>query len=792
MKIRLLTLLLPLTALAAVQGPDAGGYSATDAAVFSFVDISGGGGGTSILSNTDDGTVNVTLPFSFQFYGTGYTNVCVSSNGAAYLLTDPSVCAGINDFANTDLSTGAPPSDQPALFPLWSDLTFQSAGAGSVFYQTLGAAPNRRFIIQWNNAYPQGSSSAVTFEAVLFETTNAISFQYQTVSLGAGDPASLGALATIGIRNAGAQTTGQQLQWAFNSAVLTDSAALAFTKGPGPLPPVLIAPSNGSNSAATPVLLTWGASAGATSYDVYFGTINPPPLLTNVATTSFTPASATYSTAYNWQIVAKNVAGKSASAIWSFTTAAAPPPSGGVPIQPPVNMTVMPNTVTLITSAGGSIAKQTVKLSIQTYTQGAPTYTSTATTNQGVGWVTATPPSGATTQALVAGFLYTYTADVTINVDPAGINAGSSYQGNVNFSASGGIASVAVTMNVVAQVTELTLSQKSLMFTYRKGDASPAVQNLSLTSKPAGASFTATASTTNGGNWLSASSANGTAPANIAVSADSAVLNSLAPGSYTGRVTVSGNNATTVEVPVTVVVVRPEAPVITQGGVVPVYSTSTTVQTGSWISIYGSNLASSTVIWNGDFPTSLGGVSVTVNGKPGYLWFVSPTQINLQVPDDTATGSVNVVVTTPNGAFTSAVTLGAASPSLSLLDLTHVASLVKNADGTYAVVGPTGAFPYATRPIAAGDTLILYGVGFGATDPPVKSGQPVTTAAATVNPVTVTIGGVSAPVTYSGIVGPGLYQINVVVPAGTPSGDQPIQASVSGRQTGAGTVVTVR
>ena len=44
MKIRLLTLLLPLTALAAVQGPDAGGYSATDAAVFSFVDISGGGG----------------------------------------------------------------------------------------------------------------------------------------------------------------------------------------------------------------------------------------------------------------------------------------------------------------------------------------------------------------------------------------------------------------------------------------------------------------------------------------------------------------------------------------------------------------------------------------------------------------------------------------------------------------------------------------------------------------------------------------------------------------------------
>lgn len=61
------------------------------------------------------------------------------------------------------------------------------------------------------------------------------------------------------------------------------------------------------------------------------------------------------------------------------------------------------------------------------------------------------------------------------------------------------------------------------------------------------------------------------------------------------------------------------APRIFPGGVVPVYSTATTVQPGSWLSIFGSNLAPATAVWNGDFPASLGGVTVTINGKPAYL-----------------------------------------------------------------------------------------------------------------------------------------------------------------------------
>ena len=109
-------------------------------------------------------------------------------------------------------------------------------------------------------------------------------------------------------------------------------------------------------------------------------------------------------------------------------------------------------------------------------------------------------------------------------------------------------------------------------------------------------------------------------------------------------------------------------PLISPNGVVPVGSTISTIQPGSWISIYGSNLATGTSVWNGDFPTSLGGVSVTIHGKPAYLWFVSPTQINLQAPDDTSTGPVEVVVTTPVGRVSATFQLAPFAPSFSLLD----------------------------------------------------------------------------------------------------------------------------
>jgi uncharacterized protein (TIGR03437 family) len=94
--------------------------------------------------------------------------------------------------------------------------------------------------------------------------------------------------------------------------------------------------------------------------------------------------------------------------------------------------------------------------------------------------------------------------------------------------------------------------------------------------------------------------------------------------------------------------------------------------------------------------------------------------------------------------------------------------------------------------VKAGETLILYGVGFGPTTPHVPAGQSFSGAASTSSPVTITIGGVPAGVQFSGIAEAGLYQFNLTVPPGTGSGDQTLQATVNGVQTSPGPVVSVQ
>ena len=222
-----------IAAFAASKGPDAGGYSASDETIYSFVDISGASGAAVTLAGTDDGTAAVTLPFAFRFYGTAYSVGCVSANGAMYFVPTAPACSGFDgDFANTDLTAAQVPNDRPAILPFWTDLTFQEVGAGGVLYQTIGTAPARRFVIQWNNAFPQGSSNPVTFQIVLSESDNSALFQYKNVALDSIDPAHNGAHATVGIRNAGSPANSQLLQWSMNVPVLANNSAILFTSAP--------------------------------------------------------------------------------------------------------------------------------------------------------------------------------------------------------------------------------------------------------------------------------------------------------------------------------------------------------------------------------------------------------------------------------------------------------------------------------------------------------------------------------------------------------------------------------
>jgi hypothetical protein len=162
-------------------------------------------------------------------------------------------------------------------------------------------------------------------------------------------------------------------------------------------------------------------------------------------------------------------------------------------------------------------------------------------------------------------------------------------------------------------------------------------------------------------------------PASLIAAKGSASITVVNPGGAT-------SNAVTLPINVPV-------PTITPSGVVPIYSSVSTIQAGSWISIYGTSLADNTYTWKGDFPTTLGGDTVTINGKAAYLWYVSPNQLNVQAPDDTMTGTVNVVVNTPYGAANSTVTLASQAPSFSLFGNKYAAGVIPTPNGSGAYGG---------------------------------------------------------------------------------------------------------
>ena len=236
-------------------------------------------------------------------------------------------------------------------------------------------------------------------------------------------------------------------------------------------------------------------------------------------------------------------------------------------------------------------------------------------------------------------------------------------------------------------------------------------------------------------------------------------------------------------------------PAILPGGIAPA-----TIQPGEWVSIYGNNLATSTATWNGDFPTSLGGARVTIDGAAAYLSYASASQINVQAPADTATGPVSVVVTTAAGVAKSTATLAAFSPEFFLLDATHVAGIILRSNGqgaygggAYDIIGPTGtSLGYATVAAKAGDIVELFGTGFGPTNPAVAPGRAFSEAAPTINSVKVKINGVNVPPAFAGLSGAGLYQFNLTIPSGLGTGDVSLQGVVGGVQTPSGAVISLQ
>jgi len=270
----------------------------------------------------------------------------------------------------------------------------------------------------------------------------------------------------------------------------------------------------------------------------------------------------------------------------------------------------------------------------------------------------------------------------------------------------------------------------------------------------------------------------------------------LAGNAANGDLTVNGDHIYTKTYTLTPVA-GGNPPTISANGVVNGASFQAGIVPGSWLTIQGSNLSSMTDTWekaivNGKLPTTLDGVSVNVGSQQAFVYYISPTQINVQAPD-AGLGPVPVTVTNSNGT-SAAVTATVAQQAPAFFLWPNSQAVATRQDASLAVKNGTfaGATTVAAKP---GDVLILWGTGFGPTTPTVTAGiQVPSDKQYNCSPVTISLGP-AAPQVFGCALSPGfagLYQVAIQVPGSMADGDYAIKATVSGASSPDGVILSVK
>jgi uncharacterized protein (TIGR03437 family) len=279
--------------------------------------------------------------------------------------------------------------------------------------------------------------------------------------------------------------------------------------------------------------------------------------------------------------------------------------------------------------------------------------------------------------------------------------------------------------------------------------------------------------------WLTLDKQSGTTPVTAAVSVSPAGLD---PGVHTGKITlVSAGGALSVEVRL---VVNSALPTLDPRSVVNGASFETgALAPGSLFSILGSGLAAETVsVTSTPWPKVLSGVTVRVNGIPAPLGYLSPTQINAQMPYEIRSGTAGLLIES-NGTSTGpvSVSIAPAAPGIFLLGGGQRA----------AAANQDWSLNTAHNPAVVGSVLAIFLTGQGELDHPVGTGDaaPFSELCSTLADTSATIGGQEAPVLFSGLAPRflGLGQVNVKVPD-LESGDYPVRLTIGGATSNPGLV----
>jgi glucosylceramidase len=268
----------------------------------------------------------------------------------------------------------------------------------------------------------------------------------------------------------------------------------------------------------------------------------------------------------------------------------------------------------------------------------------------------------------------------------------------------------------------------------------------------------------------------------------SLVLFVLNNGSPAGQFTVAWNGqAFAHSLPVGAVatfVWNTRQPSFPPNGVVSAAHPLPSLSPGALFSIYGTELADEI----GSVPffplaATMGGASVSISGKPAPLLYVSPGQINAQMPWETGAGDATVSVTRAGVSVSQPVHVSAVGPAIFTL-----------ADGlrAAAVNFTDGSANSAANPVAPGSFVILFATGLGAVSPPVASGEPALAdpLSHVAGTVTVELGGRPVIPDYAGLAPSfaGLWQLNVLVPPETASGAVSVVIVLNGVRSNAATI----
>jgi uncharacterized protein (TIGR03437 family) len=242
----------------------------------------------------------------------------------------------------------------------------------------------------------------------------------------------------------------------------------------------------------------------------------------------------------------------------------------------------------------------------------------------------------------------------------------------------------------------------------------------------------------------------------------------LSKGVYTTTLSIEapGSLPQSITVPVTFVVGASSTTVI--GGVAHGASFKSAFAPGMVLSVFGSSLAPATVgAGSLPLPLSLAGVSATVNGVSAPFYFVSPGQINLQVPYETSAGAAVLAINNNGQVASWTFPVSAAAPGIFTAP---DGSVAPNASGK------------------AGDTLLAFVTGDGDQTPTLATGATPASGTALARlpksrqAVTMTVGGIPATILFNGIPAglAGVTQINFTVPAGVSAGAQDVIITVGG------------